>query len=240
MQPDRTLIPMGPDLWIVNNPHRWMGLDMRGRMTVMRLDDGALALHSPVPIDDALAEDLAALGPVRHLIAPNTFHDAYLAAAKARYPEATAWGAPGLEKPSKGLPLDATVPEPGEAPIWGATVDYVRFTAAPSISEVICFHRPSKAIIFTDMVMNVHRCEGPISRLVFWLEGVWRRPGIPRLCKLAIRDKAAAAQAASIMSGWPIEQIIVCHGDPIVGPEVASVMDQFARVRPKRLAAPTG
>ena len=39
-------------------------------MTVVALDDGGLALISPVSIDDGLAAEIDALGTVRAVIAP--------------------------------------------------------------------------------------------------------------------------------------------------------------------------
>ena len=53
-------------------------------MAVLRLRDGSLLVHSPVELDDALAEALARLGPVRHIVSPNYEHVKY--AAQARPP----------------------------------------------------------------------------------------------------------------------------------------------------------
>ena len=50
------------------------------RMTALPLQDGGVALVSPIPIDDALAQQVAALGTVRFLIAPNLLHHLHLAA----------------------------------------------------------------------------------------------------------------------------------------------------------------
>ena len=39
------------------------------RMTVIRLPDGGLWLHSPTPLDDGLRAAIDALGPVAHIVA---------------------------------------------------------------------------------------------------------------------------------------------------------------------------
>lgn len=55
-------------------------------MAVLRLRDGSLLVHSPVELDDALAEALARLGPVRHIVSPNYEHVKYAAQARPSVP----------------------------------------------------------------------------------------------------------------------------------------------------------
>ena len=60
---------------------------MQTRMNVVRLGDGALLVHSPTPVDDLLAAEIAALGSVAHVIALNCYHHPHAAPA----PDALAW-----------------------------------------------------------------------------------------------------------------------------------------------------
>jgi hypothetical protein len=69
-----TLKPVANDLWIVDSVHKTFGLKLPVRMSVIRLLDGTLWLHSPTRCTGALLEELAALGAIRHLIAPNSVH----------------------------------------------------------------------------------------------------------------------------------------------------------------------
>jgi hypothetical protein len=48
------------------------------RMTVVRLSNGELFLHSPIQFDVRLANELLGLGAVRHLVSPNQFHYAHI------------------------------------------------------------------------------------------------------------------------------------------------------------------
>ena len=65
-------------------------------MAVLRLRDGSLLVHSPVELDDALAEALARLGPVRHIVSPNYEHVKYAAQARPSY---TAGSQPQASQP---------------------------------------------------------------------------------------------------------------------------------------------
>ncbi|MFP4044724.1 MAG: DUF4336 domain-containing protein, partial [Rhodosalinus sp.] len=52
--------PFGCDLWLVDGPAiRFYGMPFSTRMTVVRLSDGGLWLHSPIPRRPELCERLA-------------------------------------------------------------------------------------------------------------------------------------------------------------------------------------
>lgn len=59
-----------PGLWVAERPFVWNGIDVGGKMAVVRLSDGSLWLHSPVELDEKLRRALEELGPVRHAPRP--------------------------------------------------------------------------------------------------------------------------------------------------------------------------
>lgn len=50
---------------------RFFGAPFPTRMTIVRLSSGKLFVHSPTAYSPALAERVAELGPVAHLVSPN-------------------------------------------------------------------------------------------------------------------------------------------------------------------------
>ena len=65
--------PVAPDVWIVDSgPVNAMGLKLPIRMTIVRLKNGDVLLHSPTRHTPALAEAIKGIGPVRHIVAPAT------------------------------------------------------------------------------------------------------------------------------------------------------------------------
>ncbi len=62
------------DLWVSDAPLRFVGLEVGARMTVVRLPDDQLLLHSPVAPTPDLVRDVKELGQVTYLVAPNRFH----------------------------------------------------------------------------------------------------------------------------------------------------------------------
>lgn len=81
--PLQMIKPFADEVWIVDGPEvgmRYFGLTLPfpTRMTIVRLPGGELWVHSPIAWSDQLGAELARLGPVSHLIAPNTLHWSYL------------------------------------------------------------------------------------------------------------------------------------------------------------------
>ncbi|HEX5067892.1 MAG TPA: DUF4336 domain-containing protein, partial [Myxococcota bacterium] len=87
---------LAPDLWVADRPQSFYGLVVGTRMTVIRLDDGSLLLHSAVKLDPELRKELDALGPVRYVVAPNRVHHLYAGKVRDAYPDARLWIGPGL------------------------------------------------------------------------------------------------------------------------------------------------
>ena len=57
---------LAPNLWIVDQPDFTTGIAKIGtRMTVIKLADGGLFLHSPTKLDDETKRSLDAIGEVR-------------------------------------------------------------------------------------------------------------------------------------------------------------------------------
>ena len=77
--PLNVLKPIAAGVWIVDGPEiqfNYLGLKFPfpTRMTLIRLPDGGLWIHSPTSLTDALAGQVLQAGPVQFLIAPNTLH----------------------------------------------------------------------------------------------------------------------------------------------------------------------
>ncbi|WP_204623541.1 DUF4336 domain-containing protein [Crenalkalicoccus roseus] len=85
------------EVWVVDSgPQRVLGLRLPVRMTVLRLAGGGLWLHSPTRHTPRLAAALTELGPIAHLVAPNTAHWTHLSPWQKAFPEASLWAAPGV------------------------------------------------------------------------------------------------------------------------------------------------
>src|SRR5215472_10970197 len=78
------------------------------RMTVVQLRSGDLFLHSPIAFDPVLAEQLEAVGTVRHLVSPNQFHYAHIAEWSRAFPDAITWASPHARERARARNIDVT------------------------------------------------------------------------------------------------------------------------------------
>ena len=103
------LKPVADGIWIVDSgPMRVLGLPLPIRMTVIRLADGGLILHSPTRFGFELKQDLDRLGRVQHLVAPNSAHWVFVKQWQDHVPGVVTWGAPGLPARA-GAPIGRNV-----------------------------------------------------------------------------------------------------------------------------------
>lgn len=216
------LTPIAPDVWGVEHDlYMPGGLHFPVRMTVIRLPDGGLWLHAPVPIDDVLAGELEALGPVRHLVAPNALHHLYFGDAAARYPDAKTWAAPTLAEKRSDLSFDGTLDD--DSPPWVDVIDGIFVHGIPWCSETVFLHRPSKTLLVTDLFFNMQRPANRRSRFFFWLLGVLGRPKQSPILKMQTKDKAAAAASGRRILEWGFERAVPAHG-PVVEADAQRVV----------------
>lgn len=95
--PLNTLKPVADDIWIVDGPEigmRYFGftLPFPARMTIVRLPEGDLWVHSPIAWSDDLGVATAALGSVRYLVAPNTLTTGICRTGRPASPRPAAMG----------------------------------------------------------------------------------------------------------------------------------------------------
>src|SRR5688572_17586492 len=189
------------------------GVHFRGRMTVARIGDGSLVLHSPIPVDDGLARALAELGPVKSIIAPNAFHHVHLTEVLARYPEAVLYGPRALA--TKRTDLSFTELSSRTSSSWSAELTPLLLEGATKFDEVVFLHAASRTLVVTDYFFNIQECRGWLTPWVLRTVGAYRKFAQSRVWRWVIQDKARAADSAERMLAWPFERIVPAHGEVV-------------------------
>lgn len=198
-------------LWVSEMSLRFYGVDVGTRMSVCRLSDGTLWLHSPIKLDEELRGELHRLGPIRFVVCPNKLHHLFAADYFAAYPEATIYASPGLSEKRSDLPFHGVLgdtPEPG----WAEDLDQTLFQGDRQLREVVFFHRGSRTLITADLVQSGHPDSPYLTRLVTRLNGTYEKPGPPLPIKFGYRDKAAARASADRVLSWDFDRIVLAHG----------------------------
>ena len=219
-EPLNHLKPVADNLWIVDGPEvrmRYFGLRLpfTTRMTIIRLPDERLWIHSPTEPTEDLRREIESLGPVGFLVSPNRLHTTWLSAWRRLYPDA-ATAAVAAEPAWRGSLLDVAIDLAGPGPFsWSDTIAQI-LVPGGMFSEAVFFHEPSRTLILTDLIENFER-----DRITcLWLRLLLRITGplhphgtAPPDMRLTFRRHRPALRAGvARMRSWAPERIIFAHG----------------------------
>jgi hypothetical protein len=211
----KMLRELAANLWVTEQPFRYLGMEIGGRTTVIRLIDGALFVHSPSRLDSNLHADLEAKGPVRFVVAPNRFHHIFIADYQRAFPQAEFYCAPGLQTKRPDLKFTATLTE--EAPPgWRGQLEQLVFTSFSPLNEVVFFHRASRTVIFTDLVFNITRADSRLTKIMLTLDGGFGGPAVPRSFRMLLKWRREETRALiDRILQRDFDRVVVTHGDVI-------------------------
>ncbi len=214
MTMDSPLSQVGEELWSATRPMRFWGIETGTRMTVVRLRDGGLFVHSPVGLDAGVRAAVDALGPVRAIVAPSKFHHVFVPAWRAAYPDALLGCCPGLVDKRPDVKWQRVL---GDQPdeVWGEDLEQVHFGARTLEDEVVFFHPRSRTLVCSDMVFNLRRHPSRLTRAAARLLGN-REPGATTLEHVMIRKRRAARAQLDRMLAWSFDRILLAHGAPVL------------------------
>jgi hypothetical protein len=205
----------GPSLYSADGPAvPFFGFPYPTRMAVARLADGALWVWSPVALTEALADEVQAIGPVRHIVSPNKIHHLFLREWADRWPNARLYAPPGLARKRPDLRFFADLDDQ-PAPSWVAEIDQVVFRGSFAMEEVEFFHRASRTAIIGDLIQR--HSESGMSGwkgMVMRLDGLVGEHGsTPREWRASFLRRGPARAARKKVLGWNAERLLIAHGE---------------------------
>lgn len=198
------------------------------RTTILVLPSGGLLVVSPPPVEAGGLEQLDALGPVAHVLVPNSFHYLNTRGFLARYPQASLWAAPRLFSRVSGLPPGNELTE--AAPdAWSGVVEHAILGPTRGVSEVALFHRETGSLILTDLAFNLVGLTRRLDRVGWRLLGAPSSFGPSRSARMMLlRDRALAATFLRRLLDWPFRRVLVAHGESLEEDAVAVFQRAFA------------
>ena len=216
--PLNTLKPVAENIWIVDGPEiTFGGMPFSTRMTVIRLANNDLFIHSPTPLDNRLKAEIEALGKVKHLVSSNYIHYWWIGEWHGHYPDAVRWASPNVRPRAAkhNIDFDRDLGD-GSKPEWAAEIDQLIVRGSRVMEEVDFFHKPSKTLILTDLIENfeLKRVHSRLLRFLMKLGGVSDPDGkLPiDLYLTFFGRKKLLKSAIQKMIDWTPERIIIAHG----------------------------
>ncbi len=189
---------------------QFIGFPYQLRMTVVRLSDRSLWLHSPVQLTQQRLDAVLALGPIHYLVSPNKLHHLFLADWSKAVPTAKLYGPRDLIEKRGDLPFAAPLDDtPLDA--WRATLDQVLVKGSFFMQEAVFLHRSSGTVILGDLIEN--HDPDHFNRLQRWVAKANHMLGeTPINYRLSFTDRKVARECFQRILGWPVERVIPMHG----------------------------
>ena len=208
------LAALSDGVWIESAPVSFLGLRLTSNMTVLRISDGDLLVYSPIVLTPERRAAVEALGPVRHLYAPNTFHHQWIGEWAAAFPAAKLHAPAGLAAKRPDLRIARTHGAQPE-PAFSGVLDEIPI-AGFFLEESALIHRPSRTLVVADLVANIGRPTHPWTATYTKLAGFYDRVAISRVLRwTSFQDKKSARRCVDEVLAHPFERLVVGHGESL-------------------------
>jgi hypothetical protein len=206
-------------IWIIEYPVRFGGMDLFGRTTIIKLENGDLIIHDPCKINDLIKRKIDEIGVVKYIIAPGYYHHLFVTDFQLEYPNAETYLCPGLEQKRPDIKFDwilANSPDPR----WEGILDQVLVHGTKYIWEIAFFHKPSKTLILVDLLENIgdNYQHNAGLWLRFWWKAIfrmWNNPKAAPEYQMGWGNKKIVKIALDKILSWDPERVILAHGENI-------------------------
>lgn len=203
---------LAENLWIKGYPLSVLGTRHGRNVTVIRLEDGRLVIHSMAPFPPADLEGIRSLGEPAWLLESMLLHDTYAKEGHGLFPDLPFLGPPGFSE-VVGFPTEPLFPPPMA---WAGQIEVIPIRGAPKLEEHAVLHVASKTLIVADLIFNFSSDESGWNHVFHrYIAGFRRYPGMSRVFKFFIHDKQAFRASIDEILGKDFDRIIVGHGNVI-------------------------
>ena len=207
-----SLRPLAENLWIKSYPLSVLGTQHGRNVTLIRLASGKVVVHSMAPFTSADVAEMQSPGPTSWLLEAMLLHDTYARAGRDAFPNVPFLAPPGFTEVVE-FPTTSLLPAPGE---WQGEIEVFAVAGAPILNEHLCLHVPTRTLIVADLVFNFAPDERGWDRFFHrHVVGFKRYPGMSRVFRLLIKDRAAFRASMRRVMAADFDRIVVGHGEVI-------------------------
>lgn len=190
------------------------GVRMNTRMTVLRLTNGKVFVHSPIRLNDALIKEIDALGEVAYIVAPNRMHHLFFGPCAEKYAKAKTFGPPGLAEKMPSLRIDEVLSDTAPS-AWANEMEQLVVQGAPKMSEVVFFHKPTRTLLVSDLFFNIVHPANFATKVLLTFAGTRGKLAKSRVWSMMMDDKAAFEASVRKVLAWDFDKLVMAHGDVV-------------------------
>jgi Domain of unknown function (DUF4336) len=205
------------NLWVAEQPFKYLGLEVGARMSVIRLESG-LMIISPIKPDEQIIHELNKIDKVAYIIAPNFYHHLFISEFQAIYPSAKLIIPKGLNIKLPKLDFAQLLNDNNGS--LENQVDYLLIdgfkvldiSGASTLNEYVFYHRDSRTLILTDTAFHFDGNFTFKTQLAARLLGIYGKLAPSFLEKLASKETQKVKQSFQKVFEWDFDRVIMAHG----------------------------
>lgn len=187
------------------------GMPLKRVMTVARMADGRLMIHSAVAMDEGSMRELESLGEPSVMVVPSAYHRLDAPRYLARYPKLKVYcPRSGVEGVSKKVKVDGTLAEmPSDSVISASHLD-----GTNDLEGIVTVRSgDGVTLVVNDMLFNAEHLPGANG---FVLKHITASTGGPKVSRIArlflVKNKSAVrAQFEQMAATEGLKRVIVSH-----------------------------
>lgn len=216
-----TITKIDDDLWTVDQSipiekgllpcaiPTWLD-QMPVRMTILRLSNRKLFIHSPVSPEPLVLDFICSLGQVEHVVSPNAMHTQFILPYAELFPHATAWVAPNPRKRRAGL--EKLRPMSDASPLAPQDLKQ-QLVQGHHGYETAFFHPQTRTLIVADLAYNIIHHPRLLGRLYMTLFRAYGQFALPIYHRFAVLDRVQLRHSFDMILHWNFERVIMSHGE---------------------------
>jgi hypothetical protein len=197
---------------LISFPWHVLGIDFRRNVTLLRLADGRVVVHSTAPFTQQDIGAIRRFGEPTWLVEATLMHDTFAKEGRKALPNIPYLAPDGFVEATEVHTESLSAP-PRE---WDGEIDVLRVDGV-RMNEHALFHRRSRTLVVADLFFSFPQETSGWPR--FFVRHVMRLPrlfGISSVYRLfVIRDKEAFARSMRALLALDFERLVVAHWQPI-------------------------
>jgi hypothetical protein len=200
------------DVVVMSFPLRFFGIEFSRNVTLLRLRDGRVVIHSTAPFREKDVAAIRAFGEPAWLVDATLLHDTFAKEGRAAWPRLP-YLAPSGFKEASGVATQTFDPPPAD---WTGEIEALEIEGIKK-NEHVFFHRRSRTLIVADLFFSFPAGTRGWAR--FFARRIMGLPpnlfGVSRFFQFLIADKRAFERSIGRMLEWDFERVLVAHREPL-------------------------
>jgi hypothetical protein len=203
---------LADDVALISFPWRTLGIDFKRNVTLLRLGDGRVIIHSSAPFAEQDVAAIRRFGQPVWLVEATLMHDTFAKQGHQAFPDLPYLAPEGFAEAS-GISTTSLYPPPSD---WTGEIDVFKIDGVRS-NEHALFHRSSRTLVVADLFFSFPKdIRGWPRFFVRHFMRLRRLFGVSAFFRLfAVCDKEAFKHSVNALLTLDFERLLVAHSEPV-------------------------